>query len=202
MVDDKTKQPTCPFCSKVFTLNHHLKDHIRIHTGERPYVCHICDATFPKLSAKNRHVQTIHEKRRPFECDVCGKTFAQKCNLTKHVLVHLKQKPHNCKTCGKGFADQSNLKKHQAVHTNIKPFVCDKCNARYKRKDQLRQHLNSKHLETIPEVRTRTNTHSYPCPYAPARIPKSLDPQGSPLILKPQRMTSKLFVNRKFPRVS
>lgn len=38
-----TKQHQCDTCGKVFRTKPGLIHHIRIHTGERPYVCHLCD---------------------------------------------------------------------------------------------------------------------------------------------------------------
>eukprot|EP01083_Nonionella_stella_P009437 27197_1 len=49
----------CPFCGKKFSRPVYLKDHIRSHTGEKPY-----------------------------ECVLCSKKFSAKRNLTQHLKVH------------------------------------------------------------------------------------------------------------------
>ncbi|MCL4125057.1 UNVERIFIED_CONTAM: hypothetical protein GTU68_036471, partial [Idotea baltica] len=49
----------CSFCSKVFSKNFDLQQHIRSHTGEKP-----------------------------FQCVVCGRAFAQKSNVKKHMVTH------------------------------------------------------------------------------------------------------------------
>ncbi|XP_027021547.2 zinc finger protein 341 [Tachysurus fulvidraco] len=49
----------CSFCDKVFAKNFDLQQHIRSHTGEKP-----------------------------FQCIVCGRAFAQKSNVKKHMQTH------------------------------------------------------------------------------------------------------------------
>ncbi|KAM8945631.1 zinc finger protein 341 [Pelodytes ibericus] len=57
----KTKSPKlkCTYCDKEFGKNFDLQQHIRSHTGEKP-----------------------------FQCIVCGRAFAQKSNVKKHMQTH------------------------------------------------------------------------------------------------------------------
>ncbi|XP_061624127.1 zinc finger protein 341 [Phyllopteryx taeniolatus] len=57
----KSKGPKlkCNFCDKIFSKNFDLQQHIRSHTGEKP-----------------------------FQCIVCGRAFAQKSNVKKHMQTH------------------------------------------------------------------------------------------------------------------
>ncbi|KAK7074191.1 hypothetical protein SK128_018688, partial [Halocaridina rubra] len=45
----------CPFCSKVFPFKSILRNHIRIHTGEKPYACRVCSRTFNHCSNYYKH---------------------------------------------------------------------------------------------------------------------------------------------------
>ncbi|KAJ7331906.1 hypothetical protein JRQ81_014086 [Phrynocephalus forsythii] len=61
LLEGKPKSPKlkCTYCDKAFTKNFDLQQHIRSHTGEKP-----------------------------FQCIVCGRAFAQKSNVKKHMQTH------------------------------------------------------------------------------------------------------------------
>lgn len=115
----------CSFCNKGFSTNFYLKQHERIHNGQKPYKCPMCEQSFKQLSHVQQHVRT-HTGVRPYKCHWpgCGKAFLQQSHLKSHIARHSPKqtnglRPYKCHwpECGKSFAQISNLKSHIARHT-------------------------------------------------------------------------------------
>ena len=45
----------CQTCQKTFTKLSNMKDHLKQHTGLRPYFCSLCGVGFIQKSNRNRH---------------------------------------------------------------------------------------------------------------------------------------------------
>ena len=54
------RQWKCTICGKGFAKNQILKDHMNIHTGEKPYMCKFCGIAFASHGNHRMHERTVH----------------------------------------------------------------------------------------------------------------------------------------------
>ena len=133
---------TCPLCQKTFTRADSLTCHMRVHTGDRPFHCEQCDASYKVSSHLRDHVRSKHSNSRPFECEKCGKTFTYSTARRRHEKIcgmSLSERVEfQCANCEKGFVTAKGFKKHQKKCGVVKseegvlkdedlPFKCSVC---------------------------------------------------------------------------
>jgi uncharacterized Zn-finger protein len=69
-------------CSKGFKKAWNLFDHMRVHTGDKPYKCHVCTKRFAQNGNLAKHVKLHTSKNRKIHgCNVCGKKYTERFNL-------------------------------------------------------------------------------------------------------------------------
>ncbi|XP_006901021.1 PREDICTED: zinc finger protein 526 [Elephantulus edwardii] len=175
-------QLPCPQCSKSFASASRLSRHHRAVHGppERRHRCGVCGKGFKKLVHVRNHLRT-HTGERPFQCHSCGKTFASLANLSRHQLTHTGVRPYQCLDCGKRFTQSSNLQQHRRLHLwpvafaraprlsitglyNKSPYYCGTCGRWFRAMAGLRLHQRV-------HARARTSTLQPPRSPPPAPPP-------------------------------
>lgn len=88
------------------------RQHLLIHTEERPYSCSGCNASFIRKGDAQRHVRVVHNKVRPFQCDLCSRTFCDKKHLRWHLQNHDKSYFYFCNQCNRKFIKKDYWESH------------------------------------------------------------------------------------------
>ncbi|KAF4518499.1 hypothetical protein B566_EDAN009699 [Ephemera danica] len=129
----------CNLCGASFSTRGNLKRHDKAHSGAKPWECSQCGARFTENKSLKVHMRR-HTGERPYKCTMCTKAFTQKGILQTHMALHLNQKSHLCDTCGKAFRQKSQLRLHTLRHGNVKRFTCASCPAQFLTKGDMQRH--------------------------------------------------------------
>ncbi|CAJ1062019.1 zinc finger protein 407 [Xyrichtys novacula] len=138
----KERKFECNLCERSFSEKWALNNHMKLHSGEKPYKCAwpSCHYAFLNLSAMKDHYRT-HTGEKSYLCDLCGFAGGTRHALTKHRRQHTGERPFKCKLCNFASTTQSHLSRHKRIHTGEKPYRCPWCDYRSNCAENIRKHI-------------------------------------------------------------
>ena len=77
----------CPRCSYATKLRSSMINHVRRHTGAKPYSCKYCSYRAAQKSSLDKHL-TVHMKNKPIFCRYCPYRATHMNDLSCHVLTN------------------------------------------------------------------------------------------------------------------
>ncbi|KAM9326861.1 zinc finger and BTB domain-containing protein 41 [Gastrophryne carolinensis] len=161
------KNLKCPVCEKEFDRLGKFETHTRVHTGEKPFKCDICNLRYSTKSNltvhRKRHNSGSEIPRKEQTCPFCNKLHASRKTLVKHVkrfhaenaqeflaIKRLKSDAWRCDICNKSFTRRPHLEEHMILHSQDKPFKCTYCDEKFKSRFKRLKHQEKYHLGPFP----------------------------------------------------
>nr|XP_033787871.1 zinc finger protein 131 isoform X5 [Geotrypetes seraphini] len=116
----------CQYCDKQFDHFGHFKEHLRKHTGEKPFQCANCHERFARNSTLKCHLTVCQSgigakkgRKKLYECQVCNSVFNSWDQFKDHLVLHTGDKPNHCTICDLWFMQGSELRRHLRETHNI-----------------------------------------------------------------------------------
>lgn len=113
-------------------------------SSDRMHKCPHCSYSTIYITNYRNHLRT-HTGEKPFSCPYCQYRTTTKKTLTEHIRTHTGEKPYTCSYCTYGATTKQGLNRHILIHTGEKPFACTYCPYRGREKSAVRHHMLAVH---------------------------------------------------------
>ncbi|XP_027737057.1 transcriptional repressor CTCFL isoform X5 [Empidonax traillii] len=160
------KRYLCHLCPKAFRTATLLHNHVNTHTGTKPHKCSECDTAFVTRGELSRHRRYKHTLEKPFKCTVCEYCSVEASKMRRHIRSHTGERPYPCDLCSYASKDAYKLKRHMLTHTGEKRYECCVCRARFTQSGTMKIHMLQKHGENVPK---------HQCPHCSTLISQKSD---------------------------
>ncbi|KAK2849103.1 hypothetical protein Q5P01_008937 [Channa striata] len=167
--DGFTKIHHCTRCNKKFHVVSKLKEHMRLHAGEKPFTCSVCPKQFHIQQALKSHMTRMHKdavncsatngdlawtkplediednredlisSRNNTKCTINLNNVQRECNPRWHTMGVRNANGFSCGKCEKFVKTKRQLVEHFRLHTGEKPLKCE-CSAKFRTSAQLYVH--------------------------------------------------------------
>ena len=88
--------------NKPFRQNYNLINHLRTHTGGKPYQCREFDKTFIQYNHYITHLE--HSGENTYQCNQSIMGFILICHLLNNLKTCIREKVYQCNHCNKTFS--------------------------------------------------------------------------------------------------
>ncbi|VVD04990.1 unnamed protein product [Leptidea sinapis] len=142
-----TSYCVCESCGKRCRNNNQLQEHKRARHGlGKIHKCAYCEYSSATKEALTIH-ERRHTGERPYICDHCGATFHRRANLVQHIAIHLPEKNFQCDMCPKRLKSRKFLQIHKHnAHTGKRfGYLCPVCEHRFEKPNKVRAHARRVH---------------------------------------------------------
>lgn len=168
--DAFNKMHHCTYCNKKFSMRCKLKQHMSLHTDEKPFTCSVCPKKFRINQALKNHMTRMHKDQinpsetngdlawtKPLEdiednqedlispSDNTKRTMnrnnvPKECSPRWQTMSLRNSNGFICLLCQKFVKTKRQLIEHFRLHTGEKPIKCGKCPGKFRTCAQLYKH--------------------------------------------------------------
>ncbi|XP_066986077.1 zinc finger protein 235-like isoform X2 [Macrobrachium rosenbergii] len=187
------KNFVCAECSKEFSSQRQLRNHLDLHRCEKIHKCNQCDHACHTASGLRMHKLKNHsndQKKEEYQCTVCNYCFKKPSGLKRHMQRKHSVPQLKCDLCPKMYSCNEDLLQHRKSHSS-EPFRCNHCEKSFTSSWNLQRH----------KVTHKKKTHPYQCEKCSSKFTR-LDSLKSHLNIHSQKKPYVCHCGKRFGKKS
>ncbi|XP_055044456.2 zinc finger protein 341 isoform X3 [Misgurnus anguillicaudatus] len=154
-VKGKAQKLKCTYCDKVFTKNFDLQQHVRSHTGEKPFQCIVCGRAFAQKSNVKKHMQThkvwpagVHSSvsRMPITVQVLQLNNETSQQMDEEHQEQIEERNAEVHVETQGSAERKQNKQVLLIDSS---YQCQFCSGKFSTYFQLKSHMTQHKNEQV-----------------------------------------------------